>query len=146
MNTEQGSAEFTSPGISRHRLGSEIRRLREGASLRLEDCQAGPDGQMMLTEVFGYWLAPGRDTADLIHVEGYLVPAARLVAASQQRARITGNLVRAAIIACPCTRPDACPAYDGTVLRQAIEPAARQPAPATRQHLNLLPALAGDQP
>jgi hypothetical protein len=118
-------------------------------TLIAEDCERGSDGQPSLTEVFGYWQLPGQDSEDLVHADGFTVPSrspaaltARKVAASRRRTRIAGELLRAAVIACPCTLPAGCPAYDGIALLDAIEHAACQPLP--RRHLTLLPDRLGN--
>jgi hypothetical protein len=128
--------------------GTDIRAAR--FTLVAEDCERGPDGQMTLTEVFGYWQALGQDSENLVHVDGFAVPSrspaaltARRVAASRRRTRIAGELLHAAITACPCTGPAGCPAFDGNALLGAIEHAARQLLPG--RHLTLLPGPAGER-
>jgi hypothetical protein len=143
MNTPSATARRPLPGCPAIAgQGTEIGAAR--FTLIAEDCELGSDGQPSLTEVFGYWQLPGQDSEDLVHVDGFTVRArssaaltARKVAASRRRTRIAGELLRAAITACSCTRPAGCPAYDGTTLLDAIEHAASQSL--SRGHLTLLP-------
>ncbi len=111
-------------------------------TLIADDCEPGPDGHPAMTDVFGYWQVPGQDSDDLIHADGFTVPArspvarlARKVARSRRRTRITGDLLRARITACPCTPAAGCPAFDGTAMLEAIEHAARRPAFPRWPHL-----------
>jgi len=97
-------------------------------TLVAEDCERGPDGQQTQTEVFGFYQVPGQDSGDLIHVDGFAVPIgtpvalmAHQAARSRRRTRITGNLLRQSITACPCTSTGRCPAYDDLALLEAIE-------------------------
>jgi hypothetical protein len=104
-------------------------------TLVAEDCEPGPGGQPAETDVFGFWQVPGQDSDDLIHADGFTVPAwspvaeiAHKVARSRRRTRITGELLRARITACPCVRTAECPAFDDIAMLEAIEQAARRPA------------------
>jgi hypothetical protein len=119
-----------------------------------EDCERGPDELMTLTEVFGFYQVPGQDSDDLIHADGFAVPAgspvalmAHKVARSRRRTRIAGNMLRAAITACPCAG-GGCPAYDDIAILEAIEHAAlpalaRWTRPRQRQRV---PQLTGECP
>jgi transcriptional regulator with XRE-family HTH domain len=60
MNTEIDGGQFISPTIYRHRLGSEIRRLRESASLRLEDVASKLDVAPSTVSRIETGLAPAR--------------------------------------------------------------------------------------
>jgi hypothetical protein len=89
---------------------------------------------MTLTEIFGYWQVPAQDAEDLIHADGFAVPAgspvallARKVARSRRRTRLAGELIRAAISACPCAPAAGCPALDDLAMLEAIELAACRP-------------------
>jgi hypothetical protein len=111
MNSPSATARRPLPGCPAIAgQGTDIGAAR--FTLIAEDCERGPDGQITLTEVFGYWQLRGQDSEDLVHVDGFTVPArssaaltAPKVASSRRRTRITGELVRAAITACSCTRP-----------------------------------------
>ncbi len=129
---------MTAPHVARRPLprcpaisgrGADLDKAR--FTLIAEDCERGTDGLMTRTEVFGYYQVPGQGSDDLIHADGFAVPIgspvavmARKVAASRSRTRLVGNLLRAAITACPCTG-GGCPAYDDIAMLEAIEHAAR---------------------
>jgi hypothetical protein len=111
-------------------------------TLIAQDCQRGPDRQMPRTEVSGFWQVPGQDSGDLIRADGFTVPfcspvafIARKVARSRRRTRIAGELLRAAISACPCPRTT-CPACDHIAMLRAISHAASQPLPIPRRKGN----------
>jgi hypothetical protein len=138
-------------------LGTDLDEAR--FRLVTEDCERGPDGQMTLTEVFGYYQVPGQDSDDLIHADGFAVPIgspvalmAHKVARSRRRTRIAGNLLRSAITTCRCAGVGGCPAFDDIAMLEAIEHAASQPAlarwrclirPGARKHA---PQLTGECP
>jgi hypothetical protein len=97
-------------------------------TLVAEDCERGPDGRWTMTEVFGWYQAPGQDSGDLIHVDGFAVPIgtpvalmAHRAARSRRRTRIVGNVLRESISTCRCAGTGDCPAYDDLAISEAIE-------------------------
>jgi hypothetical protein len=94
------------------------------------DDRQGDDGQAV-TEILGFFQFPWQEPEDLVHVDGFVVPAAspvgdlaRTVAADPELARIAGERLRAAITACQCVPEAGCPAFDDICLLEAIEHAA----------------------
>lgn len=102
-----------------------------------------PDGDgAAITEVIGYFRPPGpastdpAEEPDLVAVAGLEVPAGSPVSrlawqafTSRSGPAAVAQLLRAAILACPCTFPAArCAALDECTLLRAIEKAAGRPA------------------
>jgi hypothetical protein len=111
---------------ARYGNGADIRVAR--FTLVVDDCQLGPDGRPTITEIFGYFYAPGEDHDDVLLTADIQVPIgspiaqlAHRVSADPSRAQKVGAALRGNVTGCQCPARGQCPALTDIRVLEALE-------------------------